>query len=346
MAKQQAKHPAQRAAERTLKWFPETVRWAQKDYMGKRDWDSGCLIPSAAVLNTAIQIDGLATDGAQAELMALPTLLAWQLSQGIYRFDPDLYQEITATVIDDSIHVEAFKTLPEWALYIETPEFPVDAELEKPDGFFVSLDDDGKNLSLRLVFVLNHGQRLLTLPLPLVGNSVSDCLANLQASARQNLHDLNNMDFAALLATRLAYSLKRSGETFDNPQDIAWCLTLLLYLCCEEPDTAASRSRALPKRDRRGQIMMPPLQPQTWDVGLRFGSKYRAWKQQAHTTSEGSGDGKQKRPHIRKAHYHGYWYGPKKDGATQKYKVRWLSPILVGDIDGRELPAVVHPVKR
>lgn len=345
MAQQQSKHPAQRAAERTLKWFPETVRQAQRDYTGKRDWDSGCLIPSATVLNMAIQLDGLEKEGAQAELMALPTLLAWQLSQGIYRFDPDLYQEITATVLDDTIHVEAFKTLPEWALY-ETPVFPVDAGMSKPDGFFVSLDDDGKNLALRLVFVMEHGQRLLTLPLPLVGNSVNDCLASLQASARQNLHDFTNMDFASLLSTRLAYGLSSSDGALDDPQDIALCLALLLYLCSEEPDTAAPRRHVLPKRDRRGQVITPPLKPQTWDVGLRFGSKYRAWKQAHYSAGEGSGDGKQKRPHVRRAHYHGYWYGPKKDGAPQKYKVRWLSPILVGDIDGVELPAVVHPVER
>lgn len=355
MAQQQSKHPAQRAAERTLKWFPETVRWAQQTYMGKRDWDAGCLIPEAPVINKAIEADGLETDGAHAELMALPTILAWQLSQGIYRFDPDLYREITTTVLDDSLHIEAFKTLPEWALYIETPEFPSALDGEKPDGFFVSLSDEssvpGYGLELRLVFVLKRGQRLLTLPLPLAGNSISDCLAALEMSARNNLRHLNKMDFASLLTTHLARSLRTEGR-LENAQDVAYCLTLLLYLCSEEPDTAAPRRHELPKRDRRGQVIPTPLRPKAWDVGLRFGVKIRAWqqRQQAKQHQEGStgesGAGIAKRPHVRRAHYHGYWYGPKKDGAPQKYKVRWLSPILVGDIDGVELPAVVHPVER
>jgi hypothetical protein len=49
------------------------------------------------------------------------------------------------------------------------------------------------------------------------------------------------------------------------------------------------------------------------------------------------------RSHIRRAHWHGYWTGPKKEPEKRKFKLLWLHPILVGGIvDG---PGVVHMVQ-
>ncbi len=35
-------------------------------------------------------------------------------------------------------------------------------------------------------------------------------------------------------------------------------------------------------------------------------------------------------PHLRKAHWHHYWTGPKSDPDQRKLVVRWIHPVFVG----------------
>jgi hypothetical protein len=57
--------------------------------------------------------------------------------------------------------------------------------------------------------------------------------------------------------------------------------------------------------------------------------------------AEGMAGGSGVAPHVRRAHWHVYWTGPR-DG-ERVAKVRWLSPILVG-FDGIPEAATVRPV--
>lgn len=80
----------------------------------------------------------------------------------------------------------------------------------------------------------------------------------------------------------------------------------------------------------------------TWDVGLRIGAALR----RAHDaeSSEGAGSGTHARPraHIRRAHWHTFWTGPR-DG-DRVARVKWLPPIPV-NVGDSDLPATVVPVK-
>jgi hypothetical protein len=51
---------------------------------------------------------------------------------------------------------------------------------------------------------------------------------------------------------------------------------------------------------------------------------------QGKDTSEEAGRGPGVRPHIRRAHWHHYWIGPRAAPAEEReLVVRWLPPILV-----------------
>ncbi|WP_181065223.1 hypothetical protein [Nocardia nova] len=72
------------------------------------------------------------------------------------------------------------------------------------------------------------------------------------------------------------------------------------------------------------------------DIGFDIGPKlFDAWQAASEATPESS---QQVRPHIRRAHWHTYWTGPR-DNPTAD--VRWLHPILVRSADRDRSRAVV-----
>ena len=338
--KPQGKHPAQRVTERLLKHFPITVSWALGEVGGKdRNWHSACYLPSAALINYAVDTEPPQRQETFREMLALQSILSWRATQGIYRFDPDLYREIAATPLTSTLPVEAFFTLPAWGLYIELQDGRFAGRVV--DGVFISLSDDsaseGYGLELRLVFVAGRGDSIVSFPLPLTGGTIGDCLDALQVSG---VHSLQKH-----LGREAAGTISPLREDADFVADLARCLSLVLYLCSEEPDTPAPRARPLPRRDKRGAVIVEAVQPKVWDVGLRFGTQYRAWQGSHMSEGADSGHGGSVRPHVRRAHWHGYWYGKLDQAEKRTFRLRWLSPILVGDHHG-ELPAVVHPVKK
>jgi hypothetical protein len=53
--------------------------------------------------------------------MILATLCAWRMGKGIYRFDPDLLQELWETPVNGEIPGEILLRMPEWCMYLELP---------------------------------------------------------------------------------------------------------------------------------------------------------------------------------------------------------------------------------
>lgn len=94
------------------------------------------------------------------------------------------------------------------------------------------------------------------------------------------------------------------------------------YLCSANADIVASYSPPKVKRrnnaKRRSQA--------TWhDVGYRIGAELRSYE---HAKSERKPyQGGTVRPHMRRAHWHHYWTGPR-DGDRQLV-LRWIPPVMV-----------------
>ena len=49
-------------------------------------------------------------------------LAAWRVTQGIYRFDPTTFDALWETPVTGDIPTEVLFHLPEWCVYIPTPE--------------------------------------------------------------------------------------------------------------------------------------------------------------------------------------------------------------------------------
>ena len=97
--------------------------------------------------------------------------------------------------------------------------------------------------------------------------------------------------------------------------------------------------------------MFPASSERTWDVGVRIGAELRK-TQQSECEIYSHGENVSPRPHIRRAHWHGFMSGSKKraDGSLiplseRKFELKWIPPIAVNLIKGdNDMPSVVHPI--
>jgi hypothetical protein len=115
-------------------------------------------------------------------------------------------------------------------------------------------------------------------------------------------------------------------------------MSLVLYLCSDEPDAAGV---AIPRRGVRRRAATDG-ENQVLEVGFRLGAALRT--DRAESPRHGEGSHASPVPHVRTAHWHTYWYGPRDAPATTRIaKLRWLAPILV-NVHSVPLDVVVRPV--
>ena len=116
------------------------------------DW---CFLPMSgfyAMVSADAGVDRLPLElvGDVARLSALGT---WRVTQGIYQFDPDLAKALIASPLVGAIPVKILMQLPEWCLYIETPDYCFNG---KPlYGFFVHMEFDTNTRRTELRFLMD-----------------------------------------------------------------------------------------------------------------------------------------------------------------------------------------------
>jgi len=272
----------------------------------------------------------------------LATLGTWRLTQGVYRFDPDVYQPILDTPVVGDIPCEILFRLPEWCIYVETPFFPSPYG-SKFYGFWAWLDLDihVKQAILHLTF--DEGNKnTLEEHLILRSCSLEEAFAKTVAWNNETCRDIYT-NFAPSSKEHLAAS-----RAVIEP-----AVSLLLYLCsknAEIGDGTSQPSNPIPKRIRKGPPkIFPPNQPTVWDVGVRLGAALR--RASARVASEGDSSHASPRAHIRRAHWHGFRSGPMKSSGgnhipaeNRPFELQWLPPISINVEDLESLPATIHSV--
>ncbi len=80
------------------------------------------------------------------------------------------------------------------------------------------------------------------------------------------------------------------------------------------------------------------------DVGFRIGAALRAHRTRSTGDSDSLPTGIAQTPHIRSAHWHTYWFGPRSQPELRYRATRWLPPIGVNiDLDA-PAPTTVRSV--
>ena len=278
---------------------------------GLPDWPDWCFIPMAGAYAV---ISGGGSNRVPPEqiqdVAAVTALSAWRLSQGIYRFDETVYRELLKTSLDGDLPVEILYRLPEWCLYIETPGMGW-------DGFFIHLEWDANSgrTELRFVFLADEG--FFIFPLHIEAGSLYDAV---KAAAHEST--VQQALFSGSPHTLVPNEIIREIE-----QKIRPCLALVIYLCsstAEYKGPSPKPNKIKPKKTKKGLKLFPPPKPVIWKIGESVGAEIRQTSERGNVQARTS-----PRPHIRRAHWHHYWTGPRKSD-DRKLVVKWIPPLLIG----------------
>ncbi len=322
-------------------------------------WPNWVYVPVAGAYAVVSQGGQLtATDPRVADISRVAALGAWRVTKGIYRFDPVLFDELWHSEYEGPITLEPLRHLPEWSIYVEVPELPIWQGKAVLRGFFAFLEYDMNhhNDELYLVWDLDEGgkKELIGTVLHLHHQTLEEALRAAVDEGIETLQALAPGDKPRIeeaLGSPLEEAAERSLQL--NKELAKRALSLVFYVIASRdvrparPGQPDKPHRPRPTKTRKGQVKIPAAPgPRYWDVGVRFGGLLRTAYAKA---GAGQGTGSSKRPHVRRAHWHGYWVGPRSDPEKRRLELRWLPPILVG-MKGREgeveePPAVIWPVR-
>lgn len=254
--------------------------------------------------------------------LLLSTAGAWRPGQDVVRFDPDLQAMLAKTPISGDLPAETLARLPAWSVWFDSGPMTVNGR--DFEGFFAALEQDEERtrLFLRMIFAGRKGRRAILLPL-----------------------GPWSLEKAVFLANELVRRNRgRNGLPIDET-DLPYvdaglhaALNLVLYVCSlngERPpglsriQVAAFSFPQAKKTRHSGWRLFPPAKPKIHFLGKGLGERLR---EAAASDTVGMRSGPS--PHIRKAHWHGYWNGPRK--GERSFELKWLPPIPVAMREKRE----------
>lgn len=267
------------------------------------------------------------------ELMTLGTTYIWRCSKGIYRFAPEIYEALTSQPITGNVPMDCLYHLPEWAVYIETPGLSY--ERHPMYGFIAHLDYNlySRDTDLQLALFLEGKAEPKMLAIPFGTGTVLDAMARVD--------QVDDMFMSPHHPNRYI------GGREEYKATLTVMLQLLLYLCSEEPDLPEIE-HPQKRRTLSGRVR-PPEEPRVWDVGVRISNIIRRVRN-GEVSHRSANDGEpgshaSPRPHVRSAHWHTYWTGPR-DAKFPERKpiVKWIPPIPIGMDWKNELPTNVKVI--
>lgn len=261
---------------------------------------------------------------------------AWRIGRSVIRCDPDFFAALGKTPLSGNIPVQILYRLPFWGVYIELPGVRISDSAshdESIHGAFFSLFENTDGEILLLALVIMEG-----------------------FSSNVNAEPENGSKLYKEFGLPLNGNIEKSIIAMKKEEQNFWSLSLsvLLYLCSENPDWGNTTPHlSEPKLVKGRPRYFATDKPVIWDVGVRIGAALRLQLSQIANDSITHGAGSnEKRPHIRRAHWHGYWKGKKKSNGCEilplserQYELRWLPPITVKFTSSDELPVTIRKLK-
>lgn len=250
------------------------------------------------------------------EALRLGTLGTWRYYKGIYQMTPAMFEALAATDIPTSIPMRVLRHLPEKCLYIDCP-VALEGGRGVIYGWFALLDYDYRSGAWELRIVEdNSSGHLILAPFELTeGISLVDTLATY---GKEGSLEFGFKDTDETIAAARAMLLKQ----------VEPALKILLYLCSDEPEIDGDEMPVVrPAGERvkrvKGRVRLFE-QPKTrvWTVGAETSAAMAAMP--AGIAHQG-----RKTPHVRRAHWHGFWRGPH-DG-SREFNYKWIPPIVVNE---------------
>jgi hypothetical protein len=292
-----------------------------------RIWPDYVFVPRDVTLELMKKV-GIEDDLYKTDILS--AMAAWRPTQGIYRFAPALLDALLETSVTGAIPAEVLHRIPEWCVYLEVEREVHGHQLH---GAWAHLDINNRGDEV-LRLVISYGADCLLFSVPLTDT--------IDASLATSIVMPHPSSVVASAADPRAHCKEM----------IEPVVSLLLYVCSTnsailDPKTPShTPSCPKPHIDKHGRSRWYAAQQATiWETGTRLGAALDAAKARSRST-ESSPTGRTVRPHVRRAHWHGAWIGPRDDPKKRQFKLNWWSPVLVGyDEGGEPEAATIRPVE-
>ena len=277
----------------------------------------------------------------ECEICSLASMYLWRKSKGVYRFSSEMYEELINQPLDCNLQMESFFRLPEWAVYIETPGLKV--EEDNISGFIANIDyhidyqhPDDRSPCLFILYFTDNKNTPYGMILPFMNNTLKEVV--------DKVSEINEKEIIAEKEAGLYDGTRESVDPDVLARFLTQVLNLLMYLCSEEPDITP-RTEPVSHSHHKAKGLIPK-EHKVWDVGVRISRFIKEYK---HTYSDNDEDtpetGRTVRPHIRRAHWHTYWIGPRDAVYPERQAIpKWLPPIPVNVKWQEELPVNIKIV--
>jgi hypothetical protein len=329
----------------------ETLR-SRRGKDGFPNWPDWCYVP-AWYVERHIVAEGRASFPIERAFdpMILSALCAWRMGKGVYRFDPDLLQELWETPVTGEIPGEILLRLPEWCVYLELPGRALGKDMHV-QGCFAFVDWEprfGGRAELCLIADTPEHGLLPAAPIVL-GGSIEEGMRAAMGDYMGLGAAIGGPQVSTEDVEKIAPATARAAEPI---------VSLCLYLCSEEPDIAGMLPKMpdrpthpVPVRIKGGEKTFAADSPRIWGTGWRLGAAFRKARDERapgaerKDVSESAGERHGPAPHIRRAHWHTFWTGPR--SGPRKPAVKWIPPIPVafGGSGPETGPAVIRRVPR
>ena len=304
-------------------------------------WPSWCFLPFNESVNAIKAFKSKFSPSDRISIQdvwRLSALSAWRAGKGVYRFDPDVLDALRDTPLDGDIPCAVLYRLPEWCIYLETPGMTFGSQ--PLYGVWAHLESVSKNRCHQLRLLLDRNCDTSDIAVVAVDLGKWSLAEGLRRAFYydEETAPVNLEDFRTIL---------QMTEVEVQP-----LLSMLLYLCSQAAEIGTGlRQPANPAPVTVGGLKrtFQAKKASVWDVGVRLGASLRRSLSTA-SNAQDAGVETQQRPHLRRAHWQGYWFGPRKDAAgaiipmeSREYELKWIAPIIVNETSD-SLPATIRKV--
>jgi hypothetical protein len=290
---------------------------------------------TAAGLHILAQTGQLEAGEPYLQVPLLAALASWRPTQGVYRFDADVLDALLSTAMAGEIPGEILEQLPEWCVYADLQDRAMFGGTVH--GFFALLNRHQDTHARELMIIpMTSDHALMIVPVA-------------PAPGEIGMMPTLTYEVAATIEESIEALDSQLPEAIQYRRDAAVLINLVLYLCsvaADVRDAAGKKARPSRPRPKRGSKLrvVGAQAPTTWEVGYRLGAALRAARSAAEGAGGGAFDRRGPVGHIRRAHWHTFWVGPRSDPERRSRQLRWLPPIPVNLDSEDELVPVVRRV--
>lgn len=242
----------------------------------------------------------------------LVTLGSWMLTKNIYRFENEVATELTKSKFEGNLP-NFLINVPELCIYVQTDNFDLHFQQSKIYGVIFTLTELCYQKVLVSTIFLDTG---LTRTIVLLVNeekAIEDCLSDFidEFHDDRSILDENEIDQYQSLQKQL--------------------INILLWFSLSKPDYVPllpdnHKERVGVQTVKRVPRLFEAQKYKPFIAGKEMSKQIKAVNDQLTEYSKQSSK-VHRRPHLRRAHYHLYWYGAK--GSYERYDFKWIPITLV-----------------